>query len=40
MYSKTNNYFFHLLHVFLTYRNQKLNYIFIKNFRLKSNRFL
>ena len=38
--SKTNKYYSHLLHVFLTYRNQKLNDIFVKNSRLKSNRFL
>ena len=37
--SKKNEYYFHLLHVFLTYRNQKLNDIFVKNSRLKSNRF-
>ena len=37
---KTNKYYFYLLHVFLTFRNQKLNDIFVKNSRLKSNRFL
>ena len=37
--SKTIKYYFYLLHVFLTYRNQKLNDIFIKSSRLKLNRF-
>ena len=40
IYSKTNKYYSYLLHVFLTYRNQKLNIIFVKNSCLKLNRFL
>ena len=40
IYSKINKYYFYLLHVFLTFSNQKLNDIFVKNSRLKLNRFL